>query len=244
MKKKLVSFFLFIIGLSLFLYPHIAHYINDYAIQQDIDRFQIASAHPLDATQKEKLYDDMREYNQSINENSQHTITDVFTDDIVASNSFYQTDSTDGRPSSGESLALSHSFGSSFYFYIHIPKINVELPIYVGESEENLLKGAVVVSGSSLPLGGSGTHSVLAAHRGAIQHRMFLHLDRLDKGDIFEVHTMDSTLIYQVTGTQVVYPNEVDSLSIKKDKDLVTLVTCLKYPMNDKRLLIYGERVD
>ena len=58
-----------------------------------------------------------------------------------------------------------------------------------------------------------------------------------------EVHTMEGTLVYQVTGTNVVYPNEVDTLSIKKDKDLVTLVTCLKYPMNDRRLLVYGERV-
>ncbi|GAA0369218.1 class C sortase [Alkalibacterium iburiense] len=242
MKKKLVPFFLFILGLSLFLYPHIAHYINDYGIQQDINRFQMASAHPLDSNQKDELYDDMLKYNQSLNENSETTITDVFTDDIVASNPFYQSDGT-GKMSGSEGLAHSHLFGSSFYFYIHIPKINVELPIYVGESENNLLKGAVVVSGSSLPLGGSGTHAVLAAHRGAIQHRMFLHLDRLDKGDIFEVHTMEGPLVYQVTGTKVVYPNEVDTLSIKKDKDLVTLVTCLKYPMNDRRLLVYGERV-
>lgn len=73
---------------------------------------------------------------------------------------------------------------------------------------------------------------------------MFLDLDQLNTGDLFEIHTVDSTMVYRVTGSKVVYPNEVDTLTIKQDKDLVTLVTCLKYPMNDRRLLVYGERVE
>lgn len=272
MKKKLIPSFLFVLGLLFFLYPYIAHYINDYAMQQEIEQFQTVSAQPVNEEEKKQLHNDMMEYNRSLIQNSQITIEDAFTEDVLASNAFYQyedegdinTDELvdmnsddDGKAIGGEGYSVesvssdgnssgssSSSFGTSFYFYIRIPKINIELPIYVGASDENLLKGAAVVSGSSLPLGGQGSHSVIAAHRGTLHHRMFLDLDRLSSGDLFEIHTMNGKLVYRVTGTKVVYPNEVDTLTIEQDKDLVTLVTCLKYPMNDRRLLVYGERVE
>lgn len=273
MKKKIIPGFLFLIGLLFFLYPYIAHYVNDYAMQQEIEQFQTVSAQPVNEDEKKQLYDDMMEYNRSLVQNSQNNIEDAFTDEVVASNAFYQhegegdidtgevndmnTESNDGKDIGGDDYTVESSrseisssgsqlssFGTSFYFYIRIPKINVELPIYVGASDDNLMKGAAVVSGSSLPLGGQGSHSVIAAHRGTLHHRMFLDLDRLNSGDLFEIHTMDGKLVYRVTGTKVVYPNEVDTLTIRQDKDLITLVTCLKYPMNDRRLLVYGERVE
>lgn len=266
MKKKIIPAFLFLLGLLFFLYPYIAHYVNDYAMQQEIEQFQTVSAQPVNEQEKKQLYDDMMEYNRSLVHNSQNTIEDAFTEDVLASNAFYQyegedeiaTDEindldTDGKDIGGDGYTVESasssgsqlsSFGTSFYFYIRIPKINIELPIYVGASDDNLMKGAAVVSGSSLPLGNNGSHSVIAAHRGTLHHRMFLDLDRLNSGDLFEIHTMDGTMVYRVTGSKVVYPNEVDTLTIKQDKDLVTLVTCLKYPMNDRRLLVYGERVE
>ncbi|GAB2487883.1 hypothetical protein GCM10008929_10570 [Alkalibacterium psychrotolerans] len=266
MKKKIIPGFLFLLGLLFFLYPYIAHYVNDYAMQQEIEQFQTVSAQPVNEEEKKQLYNDMMEYNRSLVQNSQNTIEDAFTEDVLASNAFYQyededeiaTDEineldTDGKDIGGDAYTVESasssgsqlsSFGTSFYFYIRIPKINIELPIYVGASDDNLMKGAAVVSGSSLPLGSNGSHSVIAAHRGTLHHRMFLDLDRLNTGDLFEIHTMDGMMVYRVTGSKVVYPNEVDTLTIRQDKDLVTLVTCLKYPMNDRRLLVYGERVE
>jgi sortase A len=106
------------------------------------------------------------------------------------------------------------------------------------------MKGAAHITGTSLPVGGKGTHSVIAGHRGTLRHNMFLHINELNTGDTFEVQTLDKVMTYRVSGSKVVLPNEVDSLSIQENKDLVTLVTCLKYPMNYKRLLVYGERVN
>ena len=258
MKKKLIPFLLFLVGLLFFTYPYIAHYINDYAMQQQIEEFETVSAQPDSEEDSEALFEEMRAYNEQLKKDSSQTIEDAFTDEVMASNEFYSTEyeqtesETDGSlvdNSHVEIEDVSASSGSSsssrsFYSIIRIPKINIELPLYLGASDANLMKGAAHITGTSLPVGGKGTHSVIAGHRGTLKHNMFLHVNELTAGDTFEVQTLDKTMTYRVTGTKIVLPNEVDSLSIQDDKDLVTLVTCLKYPMNYKRLLVYGERAD
>ncbi|WP_035618546.1 class C sortase, partial [Lacticigenium naphthae] len=248
-KKNLFALFIFLIGLGLFLYPTISHYVNDYSIHKEIEEFQLVSAEPLNPGEKESLWKDMEEYNDSLIGNENNAVQDAFTEEVVASNPFYQVE--DGEKPIEAEIDADQTFdvhsslaSSPFYFVIRIPKINVELPIYMGASDQNLLKGAAQITGTSLPLGGANTHSVIAGHRGTLNHRMFLDLNKLGAGDTFEIQTLDGLLTYRVTGSKVVYPNEVDTLQIKEGKDLVTLVTCLKYPMNYKRLLVYGERVD
>lgn len=260
MKKKLIPFLLFLTGLLIFTYPYIAHYINDYTIQQQIEEFETVSAQPDSDEDSDALWNDMLNYNEELKNNPNQTIEDAFTDEVMASNAFYANDQQEPENDSSlvdnshvemedvsatsldkESSSLS---SRSFYSVIRIPKINIELPIYLGASDPNLMKGAAQITGTSLPIGGKGTHSVIAGHRGTLKHNMFLHVNELADGDTFEIQTLDKTMTYRVTGSKVVLPNEVDSLSIQKDKDLVTLVTCLKYPMNYKRLLVYGERVN
>lgn len=265
MKKKLIPFLLFLMGLLFFTYPYIAHYINDYAMQQQIDEFETVSAQPDSEEDSEALWEEMRAYNEQLQKDPSQTIEDAFTDEVMASNEFYSTDNEQTEPETDGSLVdnpeglvdnshveiedVSASSGSSsssrsFYSIIRIPKINIELPIYLGASDANLMKGAAHITGTSLPVGGKGTHSVIAGHRGTLRHNMFLHVNDLSAGDTFEVQTLDKVMTYRVTGSRVVLPNEVDTLSVQEDKDLVTLVTCLKYPMNYKRLLVYGERVN
>ena len=127
--------------------------------------------------------------------------------------------------------------------YITIPKIDVNLPIYEGTSDDVLLKGVGHLEGSSYPLGGESTHSVLTGHRGLAEAVLFTDLDKLQKGDKFYLHIMDEVLAYQVDQVKVVLPEETDDLTIVQGQDYCTLVTCTPYAINTHRMLVRGTRV-
>lgn len=127
---------------------------------------------------------------------------------------------------------------------IEIPKINVDLPIYHGTSDEVLSKGVGHVMDSSLPIGGKSTRSILTGHRGLPTAKLFTRLDEMDKGDFFFVNVCNQTLAYQVTKIEEIKPEDVDKLNIEADKDLVSLITCTPYGLNTHRLVVTGERVE
>ena len=127
--------------------------------------------------------------------------------------------------------------------YITIPKIDVNLPIYEGTSDDVLLKGVGHLEGSSYPLGGESTHSVLTGHRGLAEAVLFTDLDKLQEGDKFYLHIMDEVLAYQVDQVKVVLPEETDDLTIVQGQDYCTLVTCTPYAINTHRMLVRGIRV-
>ena len=127
--------------------------------------------------------------------------------------------------------------------YITIPKIDVNLPIYEGTSDDVLLKGVGHLEGSSYPLGGESTHSVLTGHRGLAEAVLFTDLDKLQEGDKFYLHIMDEVLAYQVDQVKVVLPEETDDLTIVQGQDYCTLVTCTPYAINTHRMLVLGIRV-
>ena len=127
--------------------------------------------------------------------------------------------------------------------YITIPKIDVNLPIYEGTSDDVLLKGVGHLEGSSYPLGGESTHSVLTGHRGLAEAVLFTDLDKLQEGDKFYLHIMDEVLAYQVDQVKVVLPEETDDLKIVQGQDYCTLVTCTPYAINTHRMLVRGTRV-
>ena len=128
--------------------------------------------------------------------------------------------------------------------YIEIPSISVELPIYHG-TEETVLQVAVGhVEGSSLPVGGAGTHCVLSGHRGLPSARLFTDLDQLQEGDIFQLHVLNGVLTYEVDQINVVEPDDVSLLAISEEEDLCTLVTCTPYGVNSHRLLVRGHRIE
>ena len=127
--------------------------------------------------------------------------------------------------------------------YVEIPKIDVNLPIYHGTSEEVLQRGIGHLIGSSLPIGGEGCHSVLTSHSGLAGARLFSDLDQLMPGDTFFLHVLGETLAYEVTEINAVLPYETDLLLAAPGEDLCTLVTCTPYGVNSHRLLVRGLRV-
>ena len=127
--------------------------------------------------------------------------------------------------------------------YITIPKIDVNLPIYEGTGDDVLVKGVGHLTGSSYPLGGAGTHSVLTGHRGLAEAVLFTDLDKLGAGDLFYLHIMDEVLAYQVDQVKVVEPEHTEDLEIIPGADYCTLITCTPYAINTHRMLVRGARV-
>ena len=126
---------------------------------------------------------------------------------------------------------------------LKIPAIDLDLPIYHGTSEETLLKGVGHLEGTSLPVGGQDTHTVLTAHRGLARAELFTHLDRLKTGDTFTVEVFGEVLTYLIIKTQVVLPAETESLLVWQGRDLLTLVTCTPLGINSHRILVTGQRI-
>lgn len=125
---------------------------------------------------------------------------------------------------------------------ISIPKISVDIPIYHGTDEQSLAKGAGHMEGTSLPIGGPSTRSVITAHRGLSEAPMFTRLTELHAGDTFMLSVFGQNTTYQVTNIQVVDPEDIDTVTIVPGKDLVTLVTCTPLGINTQRLLVTAER--
>ena len=128
--------------------------------------------------------------------------------------------------------------------YVSISKIQVELPIYHGTSTEVLNIAAGHLEGTSLPVGGEGTHCVLSAHRGLPTASLFTHLDKMEIGDIFTLTVLDKVLTYQVDSILVIEPQQTEALSIVPGEDYCTLLTCTPYGINTHRLLVRGRRIE
>ena len=133
--------------------------------------------------------------------------------------------------------------GDGIMGYVDIPILGAELPIYHGTSEETLDRGVGHLLGSSLPVGGTGTHCVLTGHSGLAGQRMFSDLNKLQKGDVFYLKILDETLAYMILDINTVLPEDTSMLAIDPDRDSCTLVTCTPYGVNTHRLLVRGERI-
>ena len=134
--------------------------------------------------------------------------------------------------------------GDGIMGYVQIPKIGVELPIYHGTAEETLDKGVGHLLGTSLPVGGIGTHCVLTGHSGLAGTRMFSDLDQLKKGDVFYLKVLDETHAYMILDINTVLPEDTSKLEIDPQRESVTLVTCTPFGVNTHRLLVRGERIE
>ena len=128
--------------------------------------------------------------------------------------------------------------------YVEIPKIDVNLPVYHGTEEEVLSKGVGHLKGTSLPVGGTGTHAVLSAHCGLPTAELFTYLEKLEIGDLFYVTSLGEKMAYRVDDINIVTPDDTKLLRINPERDLVTLITCTPYAVNTHRLLVRGERTE
>lgn len=133
--------------------------------------------------------------------------------------------------------------GNSIMGYVKIPKISVNLPIYHGTENDSLEQGIGHLLGSSLPVGGESTHTILSGHSGMASQKMFTDLEQLTSGDVFYLHVLNETLAYQVVEINTVLPYDTSLLGIAPGEDLCTLVTCTPYGVNTHRLLVRGSRI-
>jgi sortase A len=224
-RRGLISLVLFFAGLSLFLYPLVANYINNYVYKTRVISY-------------EQMVGDLKV--EDVNEKFQKMET---YNSLLGRTTFKMSDPfVQGAEVNKESLYFINQ--DEIFGTISIPKINEELPIYLGASQEKLSKGIGQIEGTSLPIGGKDTHAVLAGHRGYHGATMFRHLDRLSDGDLFYVKVFGKLQVYKVIGREIINPNQVEKLNVVKGKDKVTLLTCEPYTSSKYRLLIYGERVE
>ena len=133
--------------------------------------------------------------------------------------------------------------GTGAMGYVHIPKLAVTLPIYHGTEEETLERGVGHLIGSSLPVGGSSTHTILTGHSGLASQKMFSDLDKLSIGDTFYLETLNEVLAYEVDQIKTVLPHDTTYLGLEEGQDLCTLVTCTPFGVNTHRLLVRGHRI-
>lgn len=214
----------FVIGLLVLLYPIISRLY-----------YRVESGYQVDDFDKgvQKLSNDeiirrmtlARAFNASLVNNIEK---DPYTEEQKAA----------GRAEYARMLEINEKIG-----HVEIPSIDQDLPIYAGTTEDVLQKGVGHLEGTSLPIGGTDTHTVLTAHRGLPTNKLFTDLDKLKEGDVFYIHNLSETLAYKVDQIKVVEPSRFEDLLVVKGKDYATLLTCTPYMINTHRLLVRGVRI-
>lgn len=222
-KSTILLLLVFLIGLSLLLYPSFSNYWNSFHQSRPIASYSDAVS-DLDEASYEQYLTEARKYNEEL---------------LTKTNRFQPTEEEHARYEK-----LLDVTGTGIMGYIEIPSIDVSLPIYHGVEDTVLQIAAGHIEGSSLPVGGESTHCVLSGHRGLPSAKLFTDLDELTEGDIFIVHVLDEVLTYEVDQIHIVEPEDLDLLQIEEGQDLCTLVTCTPYGINTHRLLVRGHRIE
>ena len=226
MRKHLSTILLiavFLIGLSLLLYPTVSDYWNSFHQSRAIEGYsrQVAK---LESESYEQLWQAANAYNRSLlNRQNVYRLTDA---------------------QKAEYESLLNVSGTGIMGSIEIPAIDCTLPIYHGTGEAVLQTAVGHLEWTSLPVGGESTHCVLSGHRGLPSAKLFTNLDRLTVGDTFRLRILDEVLTYEVDQMLTVEPQETAALQVVSGQDYCTLVTCTPYGINTHRLLVRGHRVD
>lgn len=225
MKKHLVTILLVLVlfvGVALVAYPTFSDWWNSNIASHAVVNYESALAElaPEDYT---ALFDAAEDYNARLH---------------ALDNPLVQYEEIEGY---SEQLSID---GGSLMGYIEIEKINVLLPIKHGTASDVLANNVGHMEGSSLPIGGESTHTVLSAHRGLPSARLFTDLDKMEVGDIFTVTVLDRTLTYQVDQIIITDPYDMELLSIVDGEDYCTLLTCTPYGINTHRMLVRGTRIE
>ena len=222
--SMLLIILIFLIGLSVLLYPNISEYFNSRNSSRAVANYESDLAKTSE-TERQEMLAAARAYNQEL-----------------------LTNDTRFEEMSAAQLERYNSVlninGEGMMCYMEIPSLGVSLPVYHTTGEIVLQRYIGHVEGSSLPVGGLGTHAVLSGHRGLPSAELFTNLDRMEEGDLFQIHVLGEVLTYQVDDISVVLPEEVTQLTIDLEQDWVTLVTCTPYGVNTHRLLVRGTRIE
>lgn len=229
-RKRLVADVIMIsvlvVGVGALFYPLVSDKLNEVMDQQIISYYQKkANKENEEAMAKIKAEQEAR--NKEIAEQGTNPGTDPFADERK-----------EEEPEPTPDYYETHTIG-----VIRIPKINVKLPIFDRTTEVFLNKGATLLEGTSYPTGGENTHSVISAHRGLPEAKLFTDLPELVEGDHFYIEINDETLAYEVDQIKTIEPTETEDLQIFEGQDLITLLTCTPYMINTHRLLVRGHRI-
>lgn len=210
------------IGICGLLYPSVSQYWNSRTQTRAVENYReiLESLKPEDY---EAFFQEAQEYNNKLKA--------------------LNVPLSDYRQLEGYKDILNIS-GTGIMGYISIPKIGVEIPVYHGVSAEVLNIACGHIEGTSFPVGGEGTHSVLSAHRGLPHAKLFTDLDKMEVGDTFQLTVLNRTFTYQVDQIKIVKPDEVNDIQIVSGEDFCTLLTCTPYGINSHRLLVRGTRIE
>lgn len=233
---RILSFILMLIGIGLFLYPKAQDIFFTYQQKKIIEEYNVKIKENIGTadntiSEKDNLYQqflsDVIAYNKELTvANQTEKLSDKSLHQIPAIN------------------LTKYGIEDNIYGYIEIPKINVQMAIYLGASDYNLSKGATHLPFTSLPLGGKGTNSVISGHCGYGGIKMFRYISELSSGDEVNITTPFNKLTYRVLSTDVIKPTEINKLIIQPEKDLITLITCHPYPTNKYRFVVYCENIE
>ena len=226
MKSKIYTaalLLIFVIGVSLLLYPTVSDYWNSFTSSRAITHYSDEVAN-MNRELYQQILSEAQAYNQSL---------------VGRSNSYLLSDAQ-----KAEYERLLNIDGTGVMGYVEVPSIKVSLPIYHG-TEESVLQVAIGhLEWSSLPVGGASSHCVISGHRGLPSAKLFSDLDEVVEGDIFIMRVLDETFTYEVDQILIVEPQDTEALLIQEGEDLCTLVTCTPYGINTHRLLVRGHRID
>ncbi len=222
-KSNIVIFLIFLVGLSLILYPTVSDWWNSMHQSRAVASY-VEQVADMTAEEHEKMYQEAVAYNEKL-----------------ASQPAHYNLTEEEEEEYNEILDVT---GTGIMAYINIPKINVELPIYHGTDDAVLQIAIGHLAGTSLPVGGESTHCVVSGHTGLPSALLFTNLNKLVEGDRFTISVLDRTLTYEVDQIRIVLPDELEDLEIEEGKDYCTLVTCTPYGVNTHRLLVRGHRVE
>ena len=221
-RSNIILILIFLVGLSVMLYPTVSDYVNQKNQSRAVASYS-EEVENLSDVDYQAYFDAADDYNRRLAETP---------------DAFYRPEEVSGYT---DTLDVS---GTGIMGYITISKIGVELPVYHGTSAGVLQVAAGHLEGSSLPVGGAGTHAVISAHRGLPSAKLFTNLDELEVGDTFTITVLDRVLTYEVDQISIVLPTETDLLQPVEGKDYVTLMTCTPYGINTHRLLVRGKRIE
>ena len=225
-RKNLITIVLvsvMIVGLGLILYPSFSDYWNSFTQSRIIMEYADNIAN-MNTEEYKRIISSAKQYNDELRSKSNRW---SMTESEL--NAYMAELNIDGKGSIG---------------YISIPKIDQRLPIYHGTSENTLISAIGHLEGTSLPVGGAGTHCVLSGHRGLPSARLFTDLDIMKEGDTFTLTILNEMLTYEVDQIKIIEPYDYAPLQIYEGDDFCTLMTCTPYGINTQRLLVRGRRID
>ncbi|HGR3365801.1 TPA: PI-1 pilus system sortase SrtC-2 [Streptococcus pneumoniae] len=223
-KHPLILLLIFLVGFAVAIYPLVSRYYYRIESNEVIKEFD-ETVSQMDKAELEERWRLAQAFNATLKSSE---ILDPFT----------EQEKKKGVSEYANMLKVHERIG-----YVEIPAIDQEIPMYVGTSEEILQKGAGLLEGASLPVGGENTHTVVTAHRGLPTAELFSQLDKMKKGDVFYLHVLDQVLAYQVDQILTVEPNDFEPVLIQHGEDYATLLTCTPYMINSHRLLVRGKRI-